>query len=375
MRTGFNFKRYFQVLGISLAIVVAITAAAMGFDFASLKGEPINIGETNTVEISGDAEKINVLLMTTDIDGLRTDAMILASFDTNTKEVNMMSIPRDTYLYVGNRYQKINAAHAFVKDGVAGGAEAACEAVTRITGVPINYYVDFTLDAVAHVVNELGPVTFTIPDLYGDGVGMVYDDPVQSLHINLPPGTYELDGQKAVWLMRYRHGNKGTKGAEGYVNGDGGRVEMQQKFLKALVDQKLNASIILKIPSIFKDVSSEMKTNFNVKDVVKYSKYLSGFSSEHIKTWELPGLFDKVVIDGQEADIWKINLDEIRILVQTVFGYDADDITVGNPDNPSAPIPENAVTTRHTGMIDDLLPQPTGEDAEAETETTETSEE
>ena len=161
------------------------------------------------------------------------------------------------------------------ESGEIGGATATCEAVTRITGIPINYYVDFSFDAVAHVIDELGPIEFTIPDLYGDGVGMVYDDPVQSLHINLPPGDYQMNGQQAVWLMRYRHGNvnPSTGVFKGYVNGDSDRVEMQQKFLKAVVDQKVNASLILKIPSIFKDISSEIKTNFTVSEVIKYSKY------------------------------------------------------------------------------------------------------
>ncbi len=332
MKVRFNVRRYFQVLGVSLAVVIAAAAVCMGMDFTG-RNEAELVDNTSTVAAADG--KINVLLMTTDIDGLRTDAMMLASFDTDTKEVNMISIPRDTRMYIGNRYQKINAAHAYMKNGVIGGPTAACEAVTRITGIPINYYVDFTLDAVAHVINELGPVEFTIPDLYGDGVGMVYDDPVQSLHINLPPGTYDLDGSQAVHLMRYRHGNRGTKGAEGYPSGDLGRVEMQQKFLKALIDQKMNASLILKIPSIFKAVNSEMKTNFTVSDVVKYSKYLSGFKSENIHTHELPGRFEVVTIDGMDADVWEVDIEATRQLVQSVFGYPADTITIGNPNGPS----------------------------------------
>ena len=274
MKVKFNVKRYFQVLGISLAVIIAAAAVCMGIDFSGLNNEEA-VDNTSTVEAADG--KINVLLMGVDVDGLRTDAIMLASFDTETKEVNMLSIPRDTKMYIGNRYQKINAAHAFVDEsGEIGGATATCEAVTRITGIPINYYVDFSFDAVAHVIDELGPIEFTIPDLYGDGVGMVYDDPVQSLHINLPPGDYQLNGQQAVWLMRYRHGNvnPSTGVFKGYVNGDSDRVEMQQKFLKAVVDQKVNASLILKIPSIFKDISSEIKTNFTVSEVIKYSKFI-----------------------------------------------------------------------------------------------------
>ena len=330
MKVKFNVKRYFQVLGISLAVIIAVAAVCMGIDFSGSNNEEA-VDNTSTVEAADG--KINVLLMGVDVDGLRTDAIMLASFDTETKEVNMLSIPRDTKMYIGNRYQKINAAHAFVDEsGEIGGATATCEAVTRITGIPINYYVDFSFDAVAHVIDELGPIEFTIPDLYGDGVGMVYDDPVQSLHINLPPGDYQLNGQQAVWLMRYRHGNvdPSTGVFKGYVNGDSDRVEMQQKFLKAVVDQKVNASLILKIPSIFKDISSEIKTNFTVSEVIKYSKYLADFLSVNIHSYSLPGEYSS---DSANGDVWIPNMDEIRTMVQDVFGYPADNITTDNPKN------------------------------------------
>lgn len=330
VKVKFNVKRYFQVLGISLAVIIAVAAVCMGIDFSGSNNEEA-VDNTSTVEAADG--KINVLLMGVDVDGLRTDAIMLASFDTETKEVNMLSIPRDTKMYIGNRYQKINAAHAFVDEsGEIGGATATCEAVTRITGIPINYYVDFSFDAVAHVIDELGPIEFTIPDLYGDGVGMVYDDPVQSLHINLPPGDYQLNGQQAVWLMRYRHGNvnPSTGVFKGYVNGDSDRVEMQQKFLKAVVDQKVNASLILKIPSIFKDISSEIKTNFTLSEVIKYSKYLADFSSVNIHSYSLPGEYSS---DSANGDVWIPNMDEIRTMVQDVFGYPADNITTDNPKN------------------------------------------
>lgn len=330
MKVKFNVKRYFQVLGISLAVIIAVAAVCMGIDFSGSNNEEA-VDNTSTVEAADG--KINVLLMGVDVDGLRTDAIMLASFDTETKEVNMLSIPRDTKMYIGNRYQKINAAHAFVDEsGEIGGATATCEAVTRITGIPINYYVDFSFDAVAHVIDELGPIEFTIPDLYGDGVGMVYDDPVQSLHINLPPGDYQMNGQQAVWLMRYRHGNvnPSTGVFKGYVNGDSDRVEMQQKFLKAVVDQKVNASLILKIPSIFKEISSEIKTNFTVSEVIKYSKYLADFSSVNIHSYSLPGEYSS---DSANGDVWIPNMDEIRTMVQDVFGYPADNITTDNPKN------------------------------------------
>lgn len=323
-----NVKRYFQVLGISLGLLLIVGFVALGMDFSRFNSSPMSVDNTSTVQAADG--KINVLLMGTDEDGLRTDSIILCSFNTETKELKMMNIPRDLKIFVGNRYQKINAAHAFMKDGEIGGPTATVEAVTRFTGIPINYYVDFSFDAVAHVIDELGPIKFTIPDLYNDGVGMVYDDPVQGLHINLPPGEHDLTGQQAVWVMRYRHGNVDPKTGtfKSYPNGDIQRTEMQQKLLKAIVEQKLNASLILKIPSIFNEISKEIKTNFTFSDIVKYSKYLTGFSSSNIKSVAMEGEFET---DKSLGDVYIVDLKKIRELVQTEFGYEADHITLGDP--------------------------------------------
>ena len=327
VKVKFNVKRYFQVLGVTLGVLLAAALVALGINYGGgLDGEDVD----NTSTVVANDGKINVLLMCTDVDGLRTDAVMLASYDSETGKVKILSVPRDTKMFVGNRYQKINAAHAFEKNGVIGGPTATCEAVNRITGIPINYYVDFTFYAVAQVVDELGPIDFTIPDLYGDGVGMVYDDPVQSLHINLPPGDYKLNGQQAVWVMRYRHGNydPDIKGFKGYINGDKERMEMQQKLIKAIVDQKVNASMILKVPAIFQTISSKIKTNFTVKDIVKYSKYLTNFSSDKIESYELPGEF---ATDKSNGDVWKVDIEKTKELVKTQFGYDASRITVDDP--------------------------------------------
>lgn len=330
----FNVKRYFQVLGISLGVLLIAAFVAMGIDFSQFgNNDDIAVDNTSTVEAADG--KINVLLMGTDVDGYRTDSIILASFDTKTRDVKLMNIPRDLKIFVGNRYQKINAAHAYIKDGEVGGPTATCEAVTRFTGIPINYYVDFTLDAVAQVIDDLGPVKFTIPDIYDDGVGMVYDDPVQSLHINLPPGDYDLTGQQVVWVMRYRHGNKDpdTGLFKSYPNGDADRTKMQQELLKAIADQKMSASLILKIPSIFSDISENIKTNLTLSDILKYSKYLSGFSSTNIKSVTIDGEYET---EKGIGDVFIVDLKDIRKLVQDEFGYPADRITLGDPDDPKS---------------------------------------
>ena len=322
MKARINIKRYFQVLGISLAVLLIGLLGALGFGFWDTGEEGLLPEEIATVDISDG--KINVLLMGVDEGGLRTDCIMVGSYDTEAKTAKLLSIPRDTRMRIGAKYQKINAAHAISSSsGGIMGAQGTVEAVTRLTGIPINYYVELPFSAVAECMDLLGPVTFEIPDLYHDGVGMVYDDPVQNLHINLKPGLQELNGQQVVHLLRYRKGNLRNGVRRGYAQGDIERIEMQQRFLRELVDQKLNATLILKLPAIFKQLSGSIKTNLTVRDVIKYSKYLTDFSAENLKTFSLPGVSQ--TIGG--GSYWICNIDETRTLIQTEFGYSAENIT------------------------------------------------
>lgn len=313
-------KKYFQYLSATLGVFMLAFFVLMGIDFTggAAKFREENGGIAGSLGGGGNAGVINVLLMCTDADGLRTDAIMLASYDTKANTVNMLSIPRDLRMYVGNRYQKVNAAHAFTTDGKIDGPIGTCSAVSRLTGVPINYYIDFSFSTMEDIMNEIGPVKFTIPDLYDDGVGMVYDDPAQNLHINLPPGTYDLNGEQVVHLLRYRKGNADpvTGVRNGYINGDEDRIKVQQDFIKALVDQKLNVSLINKIPGIFTKVMNEVDTNLTVADVIKYSKYLVDFTSAGIRSETVPG--DNLNEDANGA-VFVPNMLALSALVQEMF--------------------------------------------------------
>lgn len=327
MKTRINMKRYFQVLGTSLAVLLVLAFVVLGFNFYNMdmtNEEGIPYQDIATVKASDG--KVNVLAMGVDVDGLRTDAIMLVTYDTEANTVRALSIPRDTRMFIGSKYQKINAAHAISgSNGRPRGAQGTVEAVSRLTNIPINYYIEFSFSGIAKCMDALGPVEFEIPDLNNDGVGMVYDDPYQGLHINLKPGLQELNGEQIVHLLRYRKGNKINGVRRTYKNGDMDRIAVQQDFIKALIDQKLNASLVLKIPSIFKQVSQEIKTNLTVKDVLKYSKHLTDLSSTNVEIYSLPGQFS-----GNEynASYWLCDISATRELIETEFGYDASNITV-----------------------------------------------
>ena len=306
-------KKYALIFSVSLAVIIfaSVFALSMGGlfsenatdEYAEEYIEPVD-------EVTG---KINVLLLGVDNEGLRTDTIIVASFDTDDGTVNMLSIPRDTRMYVGSRYQKINAAHAISKkNGKIAGPQGSIEAVTRLTGIPINYYVEFSFKAFRETIDALGGVYFDVPQ------NMDYEDPVQDLYIHLNKGYQHLDGDKAEQLVRFRR----------YPEGDIKRVSVQQDFIKQVADQKLNAGIIGKLPELYKTLSQNIKTNFSFADMTKYAAPLMNLSLENITTHALPGRYSG---SEYEASYWLADMRETKILVETVFKYDTTYATTDKP--------------------------------------------
>ena len=122
----------------------------------------------------------------------------------------MLSIPRDTYAEVPARggKDKINSAYA------AGGPEAALEAVSLLLSREIKYYLATDLQGFVKIVDTLGGVTVEVDEAASEGLG-------------IPPGTHRLQGEEALRFVRYR----------GYPMADIERINHQQVFLRALVDE------------------------------------------------------------------------------------------------------------------------------------------
>lgn len=306
-------KKTILIFSVSLVVFICFSLIAFGlsgfFDKSPLNGDSNEDYMAPVDEVTG---KVNVLLLGVDNEGLRTDTIMVVSYDTDDHIMNILSIPRDTRMYVGTRYQKINAAHAITKNGKIAGPQGSIEAVTRLTGIPINYYVEFSFEAFRETIDALGGVYFNVPQ------NMNYEDQSQDLYIHLTSGYQLLDGDKAEQLVRFRQ----------YPQGDIKRVEVQQSFIKAVAEQKMNASIITKLPNLYKTLSENIETNFSLSDMTKYGPSLLQLSMDNITTYSLPGDYS-----GGEysASYWIADMNELKELIETTFGYDASKITYKKP--------------------------------------------
>lgn len=283
--------------------------------------------DASSIEAIEKLDSVNILLLGVDKDGERSDSVMLVNYNIKTNEIKLLSIPRDTRIYVEDRkkMRKLTEVHAMHdSSGDIYGAAAVLQAVENLTGMKINYYMEFSFEALDGIMEQLGPVKFDVPDLEGKGRGMNYDDPYQDLHIHLKPGMQELSGNQIQQFLRYRKSN--YKDAQNVNGSDLQRVERQQELLGAIIDQKLNASVITKTSGILDTVKKNLRTTFSGDEVLAYSGFLlkddryKNISSENMSSFVLPG--EDKMVNG--VSYYLSDEDATAEMVREEFGFDVE---------------------------------------------------
>jgi LCP family protein required for cell wall assembly len=223
-------------------------------------------------------EPFNILLLGGDKVNKLSDTMMLANFDPVTCKINIMSIPRDTRVFIKNKERKINYAYP------SGGVELTVKTVSELLDVNIKYYAFVDTAAFRNIIDLLGGVDYYVP------VDMDYDDPMQNLHIHLKKGQQTLNGSQAEQYVRFRKPNKWTKELRKYYDGsDLKRNEAQQMFIKELMRQKLTLQYLPKLTSVIDTVFDNVDTNLTLNEVVKMTGYVSKFSIDNVNFIHMPG--------------------------------------------------------------------------------------
>ena len=128
-------------------------------------------------------------------------------------------------------------------------------------------------DAVGEMVEALGGVYFDVP------FDMDYDDPTpgQDLHIHLKEGYQKLNGEEAMGLIRWRHNNDFSVQ---YPNGDLGRIQTQQAFLKAVAAECLKPATLLKAPALAEVFMENVTTDLSLGNILAFAQLASGMDAE-----------------------------------------------------------------------------------------------
>jgi len=214
-----------------------------------------------------------------------TDTIMIFKYNPRTQNAYLISIPRDTYTGYNKAYatasDKINCLY------LGGDAQKTLDAVNRVTGLDLEYYVVVDTEALKALVDAIGGVYFDVP------IDMKYTDKKQDLYINLKAGYQLLDGDKAEQVVRFRHNSDGTSYSIEYGDNDTGRMKTQRNFLKAVMQQTLKPGNILKIGEFIDIAQTYVKTNIPIDIMKQYVAPAVNFSVDNLETGTIPGINEK----------------------------------------------------------------------------------
>ncbi|MDY0404741.1 LCP family protein [Virgibacillus sp. 179-BFC.A HS] len=211
-------------------------------------------------EVDPDFDNVSILIMGIDesekrnnAKDARTDSMMVATLNKDDKSVKLLSIPRDSYVYIPEvGYEtKINHAHKY------GGSKAAMETVENLLHIPIDYYVKVNFEAFMDVVDAIDGVEVDVPF---EMVEQDSKDKADTIH--LMPGKQTLNGEEALAFARTRH----------YDN-DIERGKRQQEVLKAAVHKAASLKSVLKFDNIIEAVGKNMTTNMTFSEMKSFISY------------------------------------------------------------------------------------------------------
>ena len=242
----------------------------------------------------------------------RTDTMILVRLSPRTREAQLVSIPRDTKVDLGEYgTQKINACFTF------GGAALAIQKVSEIAGVEISHYAEVDLDGLAAILVQIGGLDVYLPvDVY---------DPNYT-GLDLKAGYQHLDGYTAALLGRTRHAY------DDYGAGDYYRTANQRMLIQATV-QKITSLDPFSMASVINTATQYVTTDMDVASIVNLASiYMGVDASEAITTALCPtegslqgGVWYEEIIE----DEWAVMMDRVKQGLPPYSNAEEQDFTYG----------------------------------------------
>lgn len=231
-----------------------------------------------------------------------TDVLMLASLDTENQKIEIVQIPRDTYINktVGGytSLTRVNAIFAAeynrqVKNGISSWTAktlAMQDLVKRLSEtlcINIDEYVLVDTKGFRSLIDAVGGIDYEVPR------DMFYEDPAQDLYIDLKAGYQHLDGAQCEQLIRYR---------SGYATGDIGRVDMRGDFMTrvfAQVKNKIGLDAMLKLIRD-KEIMQKIRTSMSLMDMLAYVRMVYRLDDHSVSVRTLSGS----VVQNPETGAW-----------------------------------------------------------------------
>jgi LCP family protein required for cell wall assembly len=234
----------------------------------------------------------------------RSDTAMIVHVYKGHKSASVVSIPRDTLVdrpeCTDTKGEKHDAASGVMFNSAysTGGAACAVKTVESLTGLRMDHYLEVDFSGFEKLIDELGGVPVTTTKNIDD----------KQSHLDLKAGTHTLNGKQALGLVRTRHGV-----------GDGsdlGRIQLQQAFIRALVDQVKHVGIFTNPKKLYdladtatKSVTTDSDLG-SVNSLMSFAGGLKGIGSSKMHMVTMPVRYDpanpnRVIIEKAKArQVW-----------------------------------------------------------------------
>ena len=255
-----------------------------------------NLEKYRTIALFGLDSTVGELTQNT-----RSDTIMIASINNETKEVRLMSVYRDTYLNLGNdTYHKCNAAYA------KGGAKQAINMLNMNMDLDITDFVAVGFKGVIDVIDAVGGIYIDVDSeelKHINNYQISISENLKTDYTKVTSTGYQLlNGLQATAYCRIR-----------YTAGDDfKRTERQREVLQAIFEEAKNLDAA-KLTKIVNNVFGNFYTSVDVQEIISLLGDLPSYtiideggfpSSEYRTTASISGVGDSVICtDLEEAVI------------------------------------------------------------------------
>lgn len=206
-----------------------------------------------------------------------SDVNILAVINPETKQVLLVTTPRDSYIKISNSsgvtgYDKLAHAGSY-------GVDKSIEALENLYGINIDYYVKINFAGSQAVIDALGGITIESEIEFTNG----WEAAPVSYHF--VQGANECDGEKAIAFARER---------KAFAAGDFQRGRNQTAVIKGIIQKATSPAILTRYSAVMDTVSDMFLTNIPssaISDLVKLQ--LSNSTPWNIQTYSISGKTDE----------------------------------------------------------------------------------
>ncbi len=301
-------------VAVGAGLYLALNGTFSGLGVSGVASAPRLEESTVSIPQGSSKGRVTILLLGTDQrDGEtappRTDTIMVATIDPQTKSAGILSLPRDLWVTVpGFGSERINSAFELGENAKKGGGpEMARKTVEQLLGVPVNHYALIGFAGFQKLVDEVGGVVVDVERPIKDNE---YPDQNYSLRrIFFQPGLQRLDGESALWYVRTRH-----------ADSDFGRARRQQQFLLGLRKQALQLNLLPKAPAILGALSDTVKTDLRPAEILSLARVAKDLDSAKVVNRVVDEAVTSHWVTPAGAQVEVPNKDAVKRLVQEVFG-------------------------------------------------------